>query len=153
MPVCICVFCHPLLLWPSIFPGTKVFSNESAPPILPEYWNFSISPSNKYSELISFRIDWFDLLEVQGILKSLFQHHSSKASFLRCSAFFMFQLSNPYMTTGKTIAFTIQTFVSKVMALLLNTLSRFVIAFLLRGKHFLNFGAQENKICHYFYLP
>ena len=148
--------CCSLLLLPSTFPSIKASSNEWALCIRwPKYWSFSISisPSNEYSELISFRIDWFDLLEVQGILKSLFQHHSSKASFLRCSAFFMFQLSNPYMTTGKTIAFTIQTFVSKVMALLLNTLSRFVIAFLLRGKHFLNFGAQENKICHYFYLP
>ena len=117
MPVCICVFCHPLLLWPSIFPGTKVFSNESAPPILPEYWNFSISPSNKYSELISFRIDWFDLLEVQGTLKSLLQHHNSKASVLWHSAFLMVQLSHLYMTTGKTIALTVWTFVSKVMSL------------------------------------
>ena len=156
MPSSHLILCCPLLLLPPIPPSIRIFSSESSLCIRwPKYWSFSISisPSNEYSELISFRIDWFDLLEVQGILKSLFQHHSSKASFLRCSALFMFQLSNPYMTTGKTIAFTIQTFVSKVMALLLNTLSRFVIAFLLRGKHFLNFGAQENKICHYFYLP
>ena len=130
MHVCICIFCCPLLLWPSIFPGTRVFSNESVPPILPKYWNFSISPSNKYSELISFRIDWFDLLEVQGTLKSLPQHHSSKASVLWHSAFLMVQLSHLYMTTGKTIAVTIWTFVNKVMSLLFNMLSRFVIAFL-----------------------
>ena len=105
----------------------------------PKYWSFSfsISPSNEYSGLISFRIDWLDLLAVQGIFKSLLQHHSSKASVLRCSAFFLIQLSHPYMTTGKTIAFTIQTFVGKVMPLLFNMLSRFVIAFLPRSKSLL----------------
>ena len=105
----------------------------------PKYWSFSfsISPSNEYSGLISFRIDWLDLLAVQGIFKSLLQHHRSKASVLRCSAFFLIQLSHPYMTTGKTIAFTIQTFVGKVMPLLFNMLSRFVIAFLPRSKSLL----------------
>ena len=121
---------------------------------------FSIRPSNVYSELISFRIDWFDLLAVQETLKSLLQHQSSKASILWCSAFFMVQLSHPYMTTGKTIVLTIQTFVAKVMSLLFNVLSRFVIAFLPRSKY-LNFmtavticsacGAQENKVCHCFH--
>ena len=105
----------------------------------PKHWSFSfsISPSNEYSGLISFRIDWFDLFAVQGTLKSLLQHHSSKASVLQCSAFFMVQFSYPYMTTGKTIALTMQTFVGKVMSLLFNMLSRFVIAFLLRNKHLL----------------
>ena len=114
------ILCHPLLLLPSIFPSIRVFSNESALHIRwPEYWNFSfsfsfiISPSNEYSELISLRIDWFDLLTVQGTLNSFLQHHSLKASFLQCSAFFMVQLSHPYMTTGKTIVSTIWTFVSK----------------------------------------
>ena len=133
------IFCHPFLL-PSIFSRTRVFSNESALRImLPKYWSFSfsISPSNEYSGLISFRIDWFDLLAVQGTLKSLLQHHSSKALILQCSAFFMVQLSHPYMTTGKTIALTRQTFVSKVMSLLFNVLSRLVIAFLPRNKHLL----------------
>ena len=133
------ILCCPLLLLPSTFPSIRLSSNEWALHIRwPTYQSFSISisPSNEYSELISFRIDWFELLEVQGILKSLLQHHSLKASFLPCSAFFMFQLSNPYMTTGKTLAFTIQTFVSKVMPRLLNTLSRFVIAFLPRSKLF-----------------
>ena len=132
------IFCHPFLL-PSIFSKTRVFSNESALQIrLPKYWSFSfsISPSNEYSGLISFRIDWFDLFAVQGTLKSL-QHHSSKALILQCSAFFMVQLSHPYMTTGKTIALTRQTFVSKVMSLLFNVLSRLVIAFLPRNKHLL----------------
>ena len=131
---------HPLLssvLLPSIFPSIRVFSCESVLPIRwPKYWSssFSISPSNEYSGLISFRIDWFDLLAVQGTLKSLLQHHSSKASILWLSAFLIVQLSHPYMTTGKTIAFTRWTFVSKVMSLLFNMLSRLVIAFLPRSK-------------------
>ena len=114
------ILCHPLLLLPSIFSSIRVFSNESVLHIgWPKYWSFSfsISPSNEYSGLISLRIDWFDLLEVQGTLKSLFQHHSSKASILRCSTFFIVQLSHPYTTTGKTIALTRQTFVGKVMSL------------------------------------
>ena len=122
--------CFPLL--PSIFPSIGVFSNESALRIRwPKYWNFSfsISPSNEYSGLIALRIDWFDLLAVQGTLKSLLQHHSLKALIVWHSAVFMVQLSHPYMTTGKTIALTIQTFVDKVMFLLLNTLSRFVLYF------------------------
>jgi len=130
------VLCHPLLLPPSIFPSIRVFSNESALPIRwPKYWSFSfsISSSIEYSGLISFRIDWFDLLAVQGTLKSLLQHHGSKASVLQRSAFFtVLQLSHPYMTTGKTIALTIRTFVGKVMSLLFNMLSSFVIAFLPR---------------------
>ena len=120
---------------PSVFPSIRVFSNESAPCIRwPKYWNFSSSPSDEYSGLISLRIDWFDLLSVQGTLKSLLQHHTSKASILWRSAFFMVQLSHPYMTTRKTIALTILTFVGKVMPLLFNTLLRFVIAFLPRSK-------------------
>ena len=124
---------RPLLLLPSIFPSIRVFSNELALHIRwPKYWSFSfnISPSNEYSGLISFRMDWLNLLAVQGTLKSLLQDHSSKASILRHSAFFMVQLSHLYMTTGKTIALIILTFVSKVICLLFNTLSRFVIAFL-----------------------
>ena len=120
---------RPLLLPPSAFPSIRVFSNESALHIRwPNYWSFSfnISPSNEYSGLISFRIDWLDLLAVQGTLKSLLQHHSSKASILQCSAFFIVQLSHPYRTTGKTIALTRQTFVGKVMSLLFNMLSRLV---------------------------
>ena len=131
------ILCRPLLLLPSIFPSIRVISNESALHIrCPEYWSFSfrISPSNEYSGLISFRIDWFDLLEVQGTLKSLLQHHSSKASILQCSPFFMDQLSHPYMTAGKTIALTIWTFVGKVMSLLFNMLSRFFIPFFPRSK-------------------
>ena len=130
---------HPLppyFLLPSIFPSSRVFSNELALHIMwPKYWSFSFSnsPYNEYSGLISFRIDWFDLA-VQGTLKSLHQHHSTKASILACSVFFMVKLLHPYMTTGKTIALTIWTFVSKVMSLLFNILSRFVIAFLLRSK-------------------
>ena len=123
--------CCLLLLLPSIFPSTRVFSNESALPIRwPKYWSFSfnISPSNEHPGLISFRMDWLDLLAVQGTLKSLFQHHSSKTSNLQHSAFFILQLSHPYMTTGKTIALTRQTLVSKVMSLLFNILSRLVIA-------------------------
>ena len=127
------ILCRPLLLLPSIFPSIRVFSNESALRIrLPKYWSFSfsISPSNEHSGLISFRMEWLDLLEVQRTLKSLLQHHSSKASILQCSAFFIVQLSHPYMTTGKTIALTRRTFVGKVMSLLFNMLSRLVIAFL-----------------------
>ena len=134
------VLCHPLLLLPSSFPSVRVFSNESVLRIMwPKYWSFSysISPSNEYSGLITFRIDWFDLFIVQGTLKNLRQHHSSKASILRCSAFFMIQLSHPYMTTGKTIALTRWTFVRKIMSLLFNMLSRLVIAFLPRSKHLL----------------
>ena len=115
------IFCRPLLLLPSIFPSIRVFSNESALHIRwPKYWSFSfnISPSSEHSGLISFRMDWLDLLAVQGILKSLLQHHSSKASILRCSAVFIVQLSHPYMTTGKTIALTRRTFVGKVMSLI-----------------------------------
>ena len=131
------ILCRPLLLPPSIFPSIRVVSNESVLHIRwPKYWSFSfnISPSNEYSGLISFRRDWLDLLAVQGTLKSLLQHYSSKASILWCSAFFIVQLSHPYVTTGKTTALTIQTFVGKVMSLLLNMLSRFVIAFLPRSK-------------------
>ena len=131
------VLCGPLLLPPSIFPSIRVFSNESALHIRwPKYWSFSfnISPSNEYSGLISFRMDWLDLLAIQGNLKSLLQHHSSKASIRWCSAFFIVQLSYPYMTTGKTIALTRWTFVGKVMSLLFNMLSRLVITFLPRSK-------------------
>ena len=127
----------PLLLPPSVFPSIRVFSSESALHIRwPKYWslNFSISPSNEYSGLISFRMDWLNLLAVQGTLKSLLQHHSSKASVLWCSAFSIVQLSHPYMTTGKTIASTRRTFVDKIMSLLLNMLSRLVITFLPRSK-------------------
>ena len=134
------ILCHPLLLLPSIFPSIWLFSNESVLHIRwPKYWSFSfsISPSNEYSGLISFRMDWLDLLAVQGTLKSLLQHHSSKASILRHSAFFTVQLAHPYMTTGKTIALTRQTFVRQVMFLLFNMLSRFVVGFLPRSKCFL----------------
>ena len=130
----------PLLLLPSIFTSIRLFSNESALYIRwPKYWSlsFSISSSNEFSGLISFRVDWLDLLAIQGILKSLFQHQNSKASILWHSAFFMVQFSHPYMTTGKTIALTRWTFIGKVMSLLFNTLSRFVIAFLPRSKHLL----------------
>ena len=132
------ILCRPLLFPPSLFPSIRVFSNESFLHIRwPKYWSFSFSiiPSSEYSGLIFFRIDWFDLLPVQGTLKSLLQHNSSKASVLRCSAFFMIQLTHPYMTTGKTIALTRWTFVGKVMSLLFHMLSRFVIAFLPRSKH------------------
>ena len=130
------VLCHPPLLLPSIFPSIRVFSNESALRIRwPKYWSFSISPSNEYSGLISFRMDgWISLQSVQGHLKSLPQHYSSKASILRHSAFFTDQLSHPYMTTGKTIALTRRTFVGKAMSPLLNMLSRLVITFLPRSK-------------------
>ena len=129
------VLCCPLLLLPSIFPSIRVFSNESVLHIgWPKYWSFRISSSNEYSGLISFRIDWLDLLAVQGTLKSLLQHHSSKSSILQRSAFFIVQLSHPYTTTGKTIALTRWTFVGKVMSLLFNFLSRFVIVFLPSSK-------------------
>ena len=132
--------CCPLFLLPSIFPSSSVFSNESVLPIRwPKYWSFSfnISPSNEYSGLISFRMDWLDLLAVPGTLKSLLQHHSSKASILRCSALLIVQFSHPYMTTGKTITLSRQTFVGKVMSLLFNMLSRLVITFLPRSKRLL----------------
>ena len=134
------ILCCPLLLLPSIFPNIRVFSKESALHIMwPKYWSFSfsISPSNGYSGLISFRMDWLDLLAVQGTLKSVLQHHSSKALILWHSAFFIVQLSYPYMTTGKTIALTRWTFVCKVMSLFFNMLSRWVITFLPRSKHLL----------------
>ena len=134
------ILCCPLLLLPSIFPSIGVFSSESALHIRwPQYWSFtfSISPSNEYPGLISCRIDWLNLLAVYGTLKSLLQHHNLKTSILQHLAFFMVQLLHPYMTTGKTIALTTQTFVGKVMCLLFNMLSRFVIAFLSRSKHLL----------------
>ena len=133
------ILCHPLLLLPSIFLSIRVFSNESVLRIRwPEYWSFSfsISPSNEYSGLISFRFDWLDLLAFQGTPKNLLQHHSSEAPILQCSAFFMVQLSHPYVTTGKTIALTRWTFVGKVMSLFFNMLSRCVIAFLQGGSIF-----------------
>ena len=164
------ILCRLLLLMLSIFPSIRVFSNESVLCTWPKYWSFSfnISPSNEYSGLISFRVDWLDLLAVQGTLKSLLQHHRSKASTLQPSAFFMVQLSHPYITTGKSIALTRRTFVGKVMSLLFNMLSRFVIAFLPRSKHLLISWLQlpsaviseppQNKVCHCFhcfsiYLP
>ena len=129
------ILCRPLLP-PSIFPSIRVFSNESTLHIRwPKYWSFSISPSNEYSGLISFRMDWLDLLAVQRTLKSLLQHYSSKAAVLQRSAFFLFQLLHPYMITGKTIALTRQTFAGKVMSLLFNVLSRLLISFLPRSKH------------------
>ena len=131
------ILCHPLLLLPSIFPSIRVFSNESVLSIRwPKYWSFSfyISPSNEHPDLVSFRMDWLALLAVQWTLKSLLQHHSSKASILRCSAFFIVQLSHTYTTTGKTIALTRWTFVGKVISLLFNMLSRLVITFLPRSK-------------------
>ena len=137
MPSSHLILCRPLLLLPSIFPSIRVFSNESTLRMRwPKYWCFSlnISPSNEHPGLISFRMDWLGLLAVQGTLKSLLQHHSSKASILRQSAFFIVQLSHPYMTTGKTIALTRRTFVGKVMSLLLNMLSRLDITFLPRSK-------------------
>ena len=134
------ILCHPFLLPPSIFPSIRVFSSESVLRIRwPKYWSFScsISPSNEHPGLISFRLDWLDLLAVQGTLKSLLQHHSSKASVLWCSAFFTVHLSHPYMTTGKTIVLTRRTFLGKVMSLLFSMLSRLIIAFLPRSKHLL----------------
>ena len=165
------ILCHSVLLLTSVFPRIRVCSNESVLHIRwPKCWSFSfkISPSNEYSGLISFRMDWLDLLAVQDTLKSLLQHHSSKASIHQCSAFFIVQLSHPYMTTGKTIALTRQTFVGKVMSLLFNMLSRLVITFLPRSKHLLISWLQspsavilvppQNKVCHCFhcfpiYLP
>ena len=145
------ILCCALFLLPSVFPRIRVFSSELA------LWShsFSISPSNEYSGLISFRIDWFDLLAFQGTLKSLLQHHILKASVLQCSAFFMVQFSHPYITPGKTIALTIWTFVGKVVSLLLNMLSRLVIAFLPRQASFVcsEFGAQENKLCQFPFFP
>ena len=141
------ILCHPLLLLPSIFPRIRVFSNESALRIRwPKYWifSFNISPSNEHPGLISFRMDWLDLLAVQGTVKSLLQYHSSKASILRCSAFFIVQLSHSYMTIGKTIALTRQTFVGKVMSLLFNMLSRLVITFCPRSKRLLISWLQPN---------
>ena len=157
------IFCRPCLLLPSIFPSIRVFSNES---VLHKRWpkycsfSFSITPFNEYSGLISFRMDWFDLLAVQGTLKSLLQHHSSKASILGRSAFFIVQLTHPYLTTGKTIALTGRTFVGKVMSLLFNMLSRLVITFLPRSKHLLISWLSspfavildpKNKVCHCFH--
>ena len=139
--------CHPLLLLPSIFPSIRVFSNESALHIRwPKYWSFSISPSNEYSQLSSFRIDCFEVLAVHGMLKSLLQHHSSKASILQHSALFMVQLSHPYKATRETIALTRQTFVGKVMSLLLNMLSRLVITFLPRSKRLLISWLQSPSV-------
>ena len=161
------ILCCPLLL-PSIFPIIRVFTREPALYIMwPKYWSFSfsISPSNEYSGLISFRIDWFGLLVVQGTLKSLFQNHNSKASILWCSAFFMVQLSHPYMTSGKTMALTRWTFVNKVMSLLFNTLPRFIIAFFskeqasfiswLQSPSAVILEPPPKKVCHRFltYLP
>ena len=165
MPSSHLIFCRPLLLLPRIPPSIRVFSSES---ILrrrwPKYWSFSFSiiSSKEIPRLISFRMDWLDLLAVQGTLKRLLQHHSSIASILRCSAFFIVQLSHPYMTTGKTIALNTWTFVGKVMSLLFNMLSRWVITFLPRSKYFnfmaavtiySNFGAPQNKVCHFFQFP
>ena len=157
------IFCCLLLLLHTIFSSNQGFSNEAALCIKwPKYWSFSfsISPSNEYSGLISFRMDWLDLIAVQGILKSLLQHHSSKASILQHSAFFILQLSHPYMTTGKNKALTRQTFVGKVMSLLFNMLSRLVITFLPRSKHLLILWLQspstvileppQNKVSHCF---
>ena len=160
MPSSLLILCRPLLLLPPIPPSIRVFSNESTLLIRwPKYWSFSfsISPSNEHPGLISFRLDWLDLLAVQGTLKSLLQHHSSKASILRCCAFFTVQLSHPYVTTGKTTALTRRTFVGKVMSLLFNMLSRLVIIFLPRNKrlNFMaaitissDFGAPQNKLWH-----
>ena len=140
------ILCRPLLLLPSIFPSIRVFSNESVLHIRwPKYWSFSfnISPSNEHPGLLSFTMDWLDLLAVQGTLKSLLQHHSSEASIFQCSAFFTVQLSHPYMTTGKTIALTRWTFFGKIMSLLFNILSRLVITFLPRSKHLLILWLQS----------
>ena len=171
MPFSHLILCHSLPLLPPIPPSIRVFSNESTLRMRwPKYWSFSfsISSSNEHPGLVSFRMDWLDLLAVQGTLKSLLQHHSSKTSILRRSAFFTVQLSHPYMTTGKTIALTRQIFVGKVISLLFNMLSRLVITFLPRSKRLFNFmaavticsdfGARKNKVCHCFhcfpiYLP
>ena len=152
MPSNYLVLCHPLLLLPSIFPSIRVFSNESVLCIRwPKYWSlsFSISPSNEYSGQISFRMEWSDLLAVQGTLKSLLQQHSSKASILQCSAFFIVQLSHPYITTGKTIALTRRTFFGKVMSLLFNMLSRLVIVMHITGR--LNIATIS--VPHYWAIP
>ena len=143
------ILCRPLLLLPPIPPSIRVFSSESTLHLRwPQYWSFSfsISPSNEHPGLISFRMDWLDLLAVQGTCKSLLQHHSSKASILRHSAFFTIQLSHPYMTTGKIIALTRRTFVGKVISLLLNMLSRLAITFLPRSKHNISITQPQNKI-------
>ena len=171
MPSSHLILCHPLLLLPSIPPSIRVFSNESTLHMRwPKYWSFSFSiiTSKEHPGLISFRMDWLDLLAVQGTLNSLLQHHSSKASILRHLAFFVVQLSHPYMTTRKTIALTRWTFVGKVMSLLFNMLSKLVITFLSRSKSLLNSWLQspsavileppQNKVCHCFhcfpiYLP
>ena len=163
------ILCRPLLLLPSVFPSIKIFPSESVLCIRwPKYWSISISPANEYLRLISFRIDWFDLLADQGTLKSLFQHHSSKASILWHSVFFIVEFSHPYMTTGKTIALTRWTFVGKVISLLFIMLSRLVIAFLPRSKRLLISWLQspsaqilepppppphthQNKVCHCFH--
>ena len=148
MPTNHLILCRPLLLLPSIFPSIRVFSNESALHIMwPKYWSFSfsISPSNEYSGLISFKMDWFDLLAVEGTLKSFLQHHSSKASILWHSAFFIVQLSHPYITTGKTIALTRRIFVGKVMFLLFNMLARLVTTFLPRTQ-----GVGDDFFCLFF---
>ena len=142
------ILCHPLFLLPSIFPSIRIFSNESGLCIRwPKYWSFSfnISPSNEHLGLISFRMDWLDLLAVQGTLKRLLQHHSSKASILQRSDFFIVQLSHPYMTTVKTIALTSRTFVGKVMSLLFNVLSRLVITFLPKSKRLLISWLQSHR--------
>ena len=149
------ILCHPLLLLPSIFPNIRVFSKESVLSIRwPTYWrfSFSISSSSEYSGLISFRMDWLDLLAVQGTLKSLLQHHSSRASILWLSAFFIVQLSHPYMITGKTIALTRCTFVGKVMSLLFNMLSRLVITFLPRSKRLLISWLQSPSAINTFWI-
>ena len=170
MPSSHLILCRPLLLLPPIPPSIRIFSNESTLRMRwPEYWSFrlSISPSNEHPGLISFRMDWLDFRVVKGTLKSLLQHHSSKTSILRCSAFFIVQLTHPYMTIAKTIALTRRTFVGKVMSLLFNMLSRLVITFLPRSKCLLISwlqspsavtGAQRNKVSHCFqcfaiYLP
>ena len=149
MPSNYLILCHPLLLLPSIFPSIRVFSKELVLCIMwPKYWSFSfsISLSNEHSGLVSFKIDWFDLLAVRATLKSLLQHHSSKASILQCPAFFTVQLSDPYMTTGKTIPLTRRTFVGKVMSLFLNILSRLVITFLPRSKRLLISWLQSPSV-------
>ena len=150
MPSYHLILCHPLLLLPSIFPSIRVFSNESVLRIRwPKYWSssLSISPSNEYSGLISYSMDWLDLLAVQGTLKSLLQHHSSKPSTRQCSAFFIVQLSHPYMTTGKTTTLTIQTFVSKVMSMIFTMLPRLVIAFLPRSKcHLISWQQSSSAV-------
>ena len=155
MPSNLLILCHPLLL-PSIFPSIRVFSNEPALHVRwPKYWSFSfnIGPSNEHPGLISFRMDWLDLFAVQGTLKSLLQHHSSKASIPQCSAFFTVQLSHAYMTTGKTIALTRQTFVGKIMSLLFNMLSRLVITFLPRSKCLLISWLQSPWFWQWFWSP